>query len=217
MILTALLACNGSTEPDVLPERTSLAPLDDDNRAPTVPVIDGNETPETIVTQSGFDFGRFRWRSHMRGYVAADLVDVWAALQVPDVMADRRFLDDYRVSDQDFRPDVDHSFVFDCELDRSGRAFEFDITWLHAVEEGTLDDPQLVIATWELTEGPDILPKIEGSLELEQIEPGLTELRGIYHQGAAAAGAGGMERYWEDLHADIIATLDGEDLEEYVD
>lgn len=210
MILSLLLAC--SPEAPLLPERTDLVPLEEENRAPSVPAVGDDETPEAITVDSGFDLGGFRWRSHMRGWIHADVQDVWLALREPGVMADRRLLDSWEVTDAQFRPDVDDSYEFACEMAVSGRTFEFGAIWLHTVEAGDVDAPELVVATWEILDGPPFLPNLKGSLELEQIEPGLTEIRGIYHQGAASPGPGKMDQYWEDLYAELLATLAGEPL-----
>lgn len=211
-----LLACSGGSAPDeALPERTFLEPLEEINLAPPVPRAGEDPTPEAIAFTSGFDLGQFHHYSHMRGWVHADAQLVWEALREPDVMVDRRVIDSYIVKNQDFRPDVDFSWVFASDMTIQGREIEFDITWLHTVDQGELEAPELVVARWDMTDGPDFIDRISGSIELEAVEPGLTEIRGIFHMRAFPQGTGSMEQYWKDLHADVLAVLDGEPVSTY--
>jgi hypothetical protein len=41
---------------------------------------------------------------------------------------------------------------------------------------------------------------------------GVTELRGISELRASGREATGMEQYWQDLHADLVAFVEGDPL-----
>lgn len=215
-LLLVLTACGGGSQDAATPP-TPFVPLDVDNRAPAPPPDGFDRTPEAIALTSGFDVSGFQFWTHARGWIHADLEDVWAALRVYDVMADRRVLDSYQVTDEGFRSDVDYSYrmanVMTVPFAPPNQSeLEFDLTWLHGVLDGDLEQPDRVLVRWDKTDGAAFIDRLSGSIELEQVEPGVTEIRGVSYLRAARSDASTMEQYWQDLHADIVAVTDGEPL-----
>lgn len=212
-MLVFLLACG--TEPTDLPiEAGQLDPLEDDNRAPQVPADGADTWPERVVFVSGFDEEADQHWTHARAWVHADVAPIWAALTELDVMADRRAVDSYELTAVDHREGFDHSYAVDNRV-QDLVAIQFELTWLHLRTEGTAAAPERVLARWDKTDGTPFIDRLSGSVELIQTEPGLTELSCISHLRATGRDATGMEQYWQDLHADVLATLAGDPLPAY--
>ncbi len=194
-MLLFLLACGGpATEVD-FGDPALLVPLEDDNRAPA--------TDGPVVFVSGFDEAADQYWTHARSRIEADTSAVWLALRDLDVMADRRAVDTYSLADEGHLPEFDFSFVVANETVEI-ITLRFDLTWVHELQAGTMEAPEHVLARWDKTDGTPFIDRLSGSVELVDVD-GSTELRGISQLRASGRDATGMEQYWQDLHADLVA------------
>ncbi len=205
-----LAACAPTAEPGQ-EDGPQLVALEEDNRAPELDPADG----EALELTSGFDAANLQYWTHMRALVAAEPDAIWEALRTPEVMADRRVLVDWEVVDEGHVPEVDFSFAIDNEMSIEFANIGFELTWLHEEQASTEAGPTFVMARWDKTAGPPFIDKLSGSLEIESIGPGLSELRGISHLRSVRRDTGAMEQYWTDLHDEIAALLAGDPLPVY--
>jgi hypothetical protein len=183
-----------------------LMPLEEARVDPPSPT-DGDPHPEEVRLISG-ETSRFEF-AHARGYVHASLPDVFAALQTPEVVIDRRGVDRYSVT-HDVEPDYPVSFVVHNEVD-DVITVEFDVTWRMGIVEGGNDTPMLVAATFSKTWGTTIIGILRGSILARYVEPEVTELELVEHLDAPG-GIGPVVAYLQDVHANVVAHVRGEPL-----
>lgn len=209
-MLLLVLGCRPPTPVD-FGDPALLGPLEDLNRAPAIPAEGTDTQPESVVLLSGFDAAADHHWTHARAWVHSDAAATWAALRDLDVMADRRAVDEYRLAAEGVEPDFDFSFVLDHRV-QDLITLQFELTWVHELQEGTADEPSYVVARWDKTDGTPFIDLLSGTVEIRAVEPDLTELACISHLRASGRDATGMEQYWRDLHADILAHLAGRPL-----
>lgn len=213
VVLAALIAGCTPPEPVDFGDPDQLAPLEDVNLAPEVPGQPGDPFPEQLAFASGEDLEADRYWAHARGWVHADCADVWAALRVHEVMVDRRSVDEWTV-ESDVLPEFDFSFVVHNTV-HDFLTVNFDLTWVHEVQVGDLSVPERVVVRWDKTDGTGFIDLLSGSMVLHRIDGGLCELEAIEHLRAAREDETTLVQYLTDLHADVVATVQGQPLPDY--
>ncbi len=201
--LLAVLAC--TAEPDfVVPE--GLEALED-NLA-TLPA-DGSETLDVVSGQAD----DYAW-VHAMGYVHAPIEDVWAALQDTDVVMDRRAITSWSRVD-DTNADYDVSFTLHHVVEDI-ITVEYDLEWRESLLLITPEEGEEVVACrYEKVDGTELIALIVGSLLLHKVDEQTTSLELVEHMAAPQDPEDRMVRYVEDLHLDMVAFVNGDDLPDY--
>lgn len=202
-VALSLWAC---ARPEVVGFPSELAPLEE-NRAPW-PVPSGGSFPEEVEVVSGGDDAL--WWAHARGYVDAPAAEVWRHLRDPEVDVDRREVDEWEVT-ADTVPRFDDSYTIHCVV-HDVLTVEYDLTWVHELQEGTEDAPRRVVAQWSKTDGTAFIELLEGTVVLEPEDDGTTRLEYVEHMKAALRDDATIARYLSDLHASLVAAAAGEPL-----
>lgn len=190
MLSLLLLACGSPTPVDF---GFALSPLQDCSAPP----IAGQ-----LSVVSGEDQAADRFWAHARGRVDAAPLDVWTALQDLEVIADRREVDVYglRLADEAF----DRAFHVDNEVNDIVTV-RYELTWVHEIQAGTEAAPERVVIRWDKTDGTPFIDLLSGSIELDALDDGTTELRMVQHLRAAARDEATIEAYLADLFDDVSA------------
>ncbi len=202
IVVTTLSAC-GPTETAFPP---GIAPLEEN-------LVPPGEAPwpEVVEVVSG-EAEEHAW-AHGRGAVHAALPRVWQAFQEPDVVVDRREVDEWDVTFAT-EPDMDFGMVVH-QIVRQLVTAEYDVTWRHLVVEGSVEDPELVALRWQKTEGFSLIRILRGSVLLREVAEGVTEIDVIAHLGAPQTDEEMLHAFLVDLHADVVAFVHGEPLPVY--
>lgn len=193
----ALLACRHEEVP--FPSR--LEPLEP-NRAdwpqPT------SERPDVV---SGGDSDL--WWAHSRGYVLAPPAAVWAALDDPEVVVDRREVDAWEV-EEGVLPEFPRSWRIHHVVNDIVTV-DFDLTWAFELHAGTEEAPERVVARWDKTDGTSFIDILTGTLTIEADpqDPGRTRLSAEEHLKASLRDDETIAIYLRDLHAAIVAASHG--------
>lgn len=206
----ALLLVGCKKDQDDFEIPNDLAPLEDVNLAPQVPADGADTTPEAIVFASGES--DLYW-AHARAYVKADVATTWAALQEIDVDVDRREVDEWTMSDNP-DPAYDTSYIIHNVV-HDIITVEYDITWAHEVQEGTVADPTLAMAFWSKTDGSPVIELLRGTAVLREVEPGVTEVEFIQHLAAALRDEATIVSYLQDLYDDLVDEVHERPLQEF--
>lgn len=203
LLAAVLLAgCFGS---ETTPFPEGLEPLEETNlAAPGDP-----DYPEELVMVRGM--GAARTPSvHAIGYVRRPIADVWEGLRDPDVGADRRTFASWSAT-HDVEPEYDYSYVIHSVIENL-ITVEYDVTWRHGVVEGTLEEPTLVAVRYQKTEGSTVIMRLEGSVLLTAVEPGVTEVQIIEYLRAVESGHGNIEAFLQDMFAELVLRSNGQEL-----
>jgi len=199
--------CFGDEETPFPP---GLEPLEE-NVAPAPEPRDGEPFPEELVMVR--EFAPYTPRTHAihaRGYVHAPIADVWEALRDPDVGADRRVFSSWSTT-PDVEPEYDYSYVIHSEITQV-IVVEYDVTWRHGVVEGTLDAPTLVSARYQKTSGSTAISDLQGSIQLTELESGVTEIAIVEYLRAVASDHGNIEAFLSDMFAELVILSHGGEL-----
>jgi hypothetical protein len=203
-VALTLLACGKPADIDFPSE---LAPLEE-NQAPWPSPTEETEFPETLEIVSGGDSNL--WWAHARGYVQAPADEVWAHLRDPDTDVDRREVDEWEVTDGTV-PRFDDSYTIHCTV-HDLLTVQYDLTWVHELQAGTVDAPERVVAQWDKTDGTQFITLLAGSLVLEPEEDGVTRVEYVEHLTASLRDDETIAQYLSDLHASLVAVAHGEPL-----
>jgi hypothetical protein len=197
------LAC-GKPDPVEFPDE--LAPLEE-NKASWPSPVDG-ALPETVDIVAGGDDSLY-W-AHARGYVLAPASEVWEHLRDPDTDVDRREVAEWEVTD-DTEPRFDDSYTIHCTVNNV-ITVDYDLTWVHELQDGTEAAPERVVAQWSKTDGTSFIELLEGTVVLEPEGAGVTRLEYVEHLRAALRDEETIAQYLSDLHASLVAVAHGEPL-----
>ncbi len=208
VVVLGTTGCFG-TEVTEFPD--GLEPLDVNELAPPEGTAD-DPYPEEFVLE-GIDGGRYDTVLG-RGYIQADIRDVWAAYRDPAVGADRRTSPDWTTTPlEDPMYDATylvHHITYDIVT------VEWDVTWRHGLVEGTDEAPEVVAMRWQKTDGSTLISTIDGSIVLRPTADGsATEVELAYHANATGAGLDSYLRYMQDVFDDAVAVTHGEALPTY--
>lgn len=196
--LLLALACNGPVEDTALP--SDLAPLAKN-------VADWPQGDAEAIVIVGGASDDVDW-AHARAYVHGDVDQVWAALQDDDVVIDRRKVESWTV-ERDTRPEYAESFELSLVVP-DVLTVEYDYAWWG----DELPDGRLAMRG-EKVDGTPFISRMETSVVLEQVAPGVTSLEMVEELEAAQRGFDVLEEYWADFFTDVVATVHGEPLPEY--
>lgn len=208
MILAALLACHRD-EPVVLPDPDALAPLDAVNLAPELSPGEDGLHPEEITFASGEREDKLYW-AHAKAYVHETPDVVWGCLRQTDVVVDRREVDEWS-SEADPEPEFDDSLLIHNTV-HDIITVDYDLLWLHEVQEGTLDAPTAVAIQWQKVEGSNVIELLIGTALLSDEEDGTTRLELEEHFKAALRDEETIVSYLDDLYASVVACAHDEPL-----
>jgi len=210
LLALALVACHfhlGKDGDDSSLVLTGLEPLEDENLASAPQGSSSEPYPEEIEIVTG-DADDYAW-AHARAYVHQDVATTWAAFANPDVVVDRRRVDEWTVADD--VADYDVSFLI-ANTSHDIIDVEFDLTWIEGATAGSADDPEEVGIRWSKTGGSDLVKVLDGSAQLLPADDGVTEVQLIEHLDTPGSGSEDIQAYFEDLYASVLASVAGEDL-----
>jgi hypothetical protein len=204
LVLLGLAACGPS---DGIDFPDTLGPLEA-NRAPR---IEGEGYPEVIVFAAGKDDGTY-W-AHGRAYVHGTVDDVFAALQRPAVLVDRREVDAYDVT-WDTEPAYEVSLTLQQTVE-DVLTIEYDTTWVMERQDVDVSGTTRAAAQWDKTDGTQFIDLLAGSLVVTSPTPGVSELELVAWMEATLRDEETLKSYQRDLHADIVAAVAGSPLPSY--
>ena len=209
----ALTACNLH----VTPPPPDCSPLDVVNKA-TPPAPTGGSYPESIniVDQDEKDGVGYSW-AHGQGYVLAPLAAVWAALQMPAVVADRRQLksDGWVILQSNVDPKADWSFNLQCTTSPStGLTFPYNVAWRGAHTAGTATVPTAAAVCGDLTQsgtfaGANLMSILSDSIVLTAVSEGVTQYSVIRHRGPLSDSGANCKQYVLDVYNSVVAQVHG--------
>jgi len=183
-----------------------LEPIAEVNEAP-LPTSVGDALPEALEVVTGEAEGG-GYYAHARGYVRAPIDAVRAALGTPEVVANRRRINTYEVTEAT-EPEYDASFTLHAVV-HSTITVRFDVAW----RLGALDDGAYA-ARWQLTRGPAFIDGNEGSVVLEALDDETTLVSLMHVLDAPRNSEGKVAQTLEDLHASLAAAARNEPLPTY--
>ena len=210
-LVPLLAACHGGKVDTASVVPTGLEPIEDKNLADAPGAKDGDDYPEelNLVGGEGDDYD---W-AHGRGYLHGSVSDVWAALATPEVVVDRRRVQEWTV-ETDVDPDYDVSFVLH-ETSHDIVTVEFDVTWIQGRLAGEEDAPTSVGGRWTKTDGTDLVYLLQGSVLLDEVEAEVTEIQLIEHLSTPGSDSSDIELVLNGLFDSLKATIHGEPLPTY--
>src|SRR5262249_49093113 len=112
---------------------------------------------------------------HARAFVHAPVSAVWAAMQNGDVTADRKAITSWTTQPLN-DPMYDVSYVTHIVV-VNVITVEYELTWRQSMVEGTDEAPTRVLIGWQKTWGSTAIPTLQGSGELREVAPGVTEIQ----------------------------------------
>ena len=188
-----------------------LEPLEATNTAPLPAAVAGDEHPETINFVTGVT-PDYYW-VHGRAYVHASIVAVWSAMHDPETCVDRRKVAMWTttpITD----PMYDVSFLIHNVV-HDALTLEFDVTWRESVVDGPRDNPNVVSARFQKTDGTDIISLLAGSAIATRIDDQTTQLDFIEHLQSLGGSVDIPRSYLADYYASIVARAHGRPLPTY--
>ncbi|MEL6349667.1 MAG: hypothetical protein AAFV53_41570 [Myxococcota bacterium] len=184
-----------------------LAPLDQENEA-RWPA----DAAQAIDTEAG-EADDFTW-AHARGYVHAPIADVYTCLQDDRINVDRREVARWSRVD-DVEDGYEHSYRLDIEVENIIN-LSFSDTWRHgSTRDEETDEILLTISASQLTEGNPYMRAIRGSIVAEVHAPGVTSLDIVQQQDVTLPDLERMQRALTDMHAEVVACVNGQPLPSY--
>jgi hypothetical protein len=202
--LFLIAGCGWSEGPLMWP---GLEPVEDVNRA-ELPGTEDDPHPETIGVARGEE-PDYEW-VHARGWVRAPIEVVWAAIQDPEVLVDRRRVDEWWV-EHDVDPDIPVSFLM-TNVVHDVITLGFDQLWRQAHVEGSRESPKSVWARSDLVSSNLLMTTLRTSIVLKSTSSQVTEVQLIRQIKVVAAGGDDAEQYLRDLYQSILARVRGRSL-----
>lgn len=186
-------------------------PIDKECRAAAPAPKNGDEHPEELVLENGWEKG-YSW-VHGHAYVHANIKDTWDCMRERDVCADRRAVYSWEAEDNVEEGYAD-SYVIHNEV-HDTIVVNFDVTWRHDPLEGTVDDPQVVAARYQKTWGTEFIDLLSGSVIATKIDEDTTDLQIMEHIVAARDSVDKILQYETDYYANVLACVRGEPAPQY--
>ena len=177
------------------------------------PAPEGSDYPEAIVVVEG-ETEEYAW-AHGRAYLHAPPQKVWKALQVADVVVDRRAVDEWG-----FEEGIDPAFEASFRVNNIVHdvvTVEFDVDWRLGRQLDEDDEVVLLAARFAKTDGTPFISLLEGSIVGWPVEEGIMELEIVDRVQAAQGGSEPIASYLNDLYADLHAWVHDAPLVEYGD
>jgi hypothetical protein len=172
-------------------------------------------TPEGMAERLAFAVGEkdeYVW-AHARGFIHAPIARVWEAMKDPEVVADRRQVDELSF-ELEIEPEYDHSFVVHNVV-HAVQDVRFDVTWRQGVVEGEREDPRVVAIRFQKTDGSTAIYLMEASIVLRRVDDAITELSAAEHLDAFVRDIEQIQSQLGDIHASVVARVHGEPLPTY--
>jgi hypothetical protein len=204
--VTSLLLAAACTSDVASPFPPGLEPLEDVTTAPPAGTA-SDPHPESLALEEGQDDDS-NW-VHATGYVHGSVKDVWDALAVADVLADRHHIDSYTASPGGESYDV--SWVLHYTI-KNVVTVQFDLTWREGAVSGTKDAPTAVSAVYAKTYGSSLVKLMKGSIEVKAIDASTSQLFFAQHMSATSTSADNIALWTRDLFANVVAHVHGQPL-----
>jgi hypothetical protein len=207
-----LPGCSGGGVPGIFKDKevvfpAGLEPLE----TSTAPAPEGEGYPEELSLVNG-ESDDYIW-AHGRGYLQTTVGEVWNALQIEEVLVNRRAVDEWTFA-SDVDPDFDASFrVHNVVHDVV--TVEFDVDWRMGSEQEGEETHETLGVRFAKTEGTVFITLMEGSIVAWPVEDGVVELELVWHLRAAQEEVSQMTNFMEDLFGEVRATVHGEALPSY--
>ena len=207
-----LLGCSGGDGPGIFKDKevvfpAGLEPLE----TSTAPAPEGEGHPEELALVNG-ESDDFIW-AHGRGYLQTTVGEVWDALQIEEVLVNRRAVDEWT-----FTSDVDSDFEASFRVHNVVHdvvTVEFDVDWRMGSEKEGEETHETLGVRFAKTEGTVFITLMEGSIVAWPLEDGVVELELVWHLRAAQEEVSQMTNFMEDLFGELRATVHGEALPSY--
>ncbi|HEY3355625.1 MAG TPA: hypothetical protein VGQ83_20405 [Polyangia bacterium] len=182
------------------------------NPAEYPPAEGTDQYPEKYGTMLSGKTDTYSWAG-LKGYIHAPIEAVWAALQDPDTVADRRKVDKY-VATLNVETGYDVSFrlantVYDIIT------VEFEVTWRQSHIDGTLEAPLAVAANYQKTWGSSVMELLAGSVALKKIDDNTTAFECLEYIAAIMSADESVQSYQPDLYNSVKAKAHGDPLPTY--
>lgn len=197
------LACTSDVATDFPP---GLAPLEDVGTVPPAGTP-ADPHPETLALDKGSD-DESNW-VHAAGYVHASVKDVYAALAIPDVVADRHHVNKYAVTTNVEPYDV--SFRLHYTINNIVTV-EFDVTFREGRVTGTAEAPTAVSIVYAKTYGSNLVNTMKGSIEVRRVDDGTSEIVFAQRMIATQTSADNIALWTNDIFASVVAQVHGKPL-----
>ncbi len=207
LLCLAVAGCGWHGGPLIWP---GLEPLEETNQA-RLPGTPDDPYPERLNVVTG-EQSDYEW-AHARGWIRAPVGEVWRALQDPEVLVDRRRVDEWEVEEDD-EHQVPVSFMMHHTV-RDVITLRFSQLWRQAHVLGDFESPETVWIRGDLHTPNILLSKLRTGVVLETAAGNITEIQMIRHLDAFAAGAEDAEQYLRDLYETTLARVRGEPLPEW--
>ena len=193
-----LLCCAPTSEPQTFP--AGLQPLEElEVECPSITAA----SPE-LASGEAEDFA---W-THGCWVFDATLDDVYLALQDTEVAVDQRSVDEWSREDN-VEPEYEVSFALQNTV-YDIITVEFETTWRAGrLSETDKDTPTTIGARYQMTEAPNVITLLEGSVYAAALSSGGVEVQIIDHLDALQGGTDITSLKVQDLFADIEAHIEG--------
>jgi hypothetical protein len=202
------LGCIGGNEESPFPP--GLEPLEE-NTAPDPESTPDDPYPEvvSIVHDDGLDYS---W-AHARGFIKAPTSAVWAAMQEPLTVADRRRTDE-QLYEFGVEPEYEFSFLTHYVVNDLVTV-EWDEVWRFGAIEGPKDAPVFGLARFQKIYGSSFIDLLEGSMIVYEIDENTSEVQFIEHLDALMTGSDTVAGYMGDLYESVKERAHGRPLPVY--
>jgi hypothetical protein len=171
----------------------------------------GDPYPERIELAFGTE-ADFTWVNG-HGYVHAPLSAVWAALQDPEVLVDRRKVAVWTFERREVTPAGSSLRIRNTVRDLI--TVEIELTWRQGIVEGTAQAPLVVSAVYRKTAGTKVVRLMFGSVVARKVSDSVTEIELVEQIDAITRTGELAATYNRDLFESIAARAKGLPLPRY--
>lgn len=171
----------------------------------------GDAHPETISVVTG-ETKDYVW-VEAKAYVHASIASTWEAMRTPEVCVDRRHVATWTVT-ENVEQGYDYSFLIHNTINNV-ITLEEDLTWRQSHIEGSLEDPDTVVAVYQKTNGSDFISLDAASFIARKVDSTTTSLELVGQLNAVGSGIPDEESYIRDYYASIVARVHGQPLPTY--
>ncbi|TNE88904.1 MAG: hypothetical protein EP330_12895 [Deltaproteobacteria bacterium] len=209
-LVLLLVACQRDVK---TPFPEGLEPLED--MAVEAPAPSGGEDyPETTTSTVG-ESDDYNW-AHVRGYLHANIADVWELMRSDGpAMADRRDIDAWETT-YDVEPEYDLTFVNHVTVNDI-ITLEWDLTYRGDLAGGDVDAPERYAIRFQKTEGSSLIDLQEGSIVLLATDDAVTEFQFIERLKAPQTSTEDPLTYGQDMHETLAVMLAGGAMPDWVE
>lgn len=198
-----VVACTSDVATEFPP---GLAPIEDVGTVPPA-AIATDAHPEALALDKGQDDDS-NW-VHAAGWVHASVKDVYAALAVPDVIADRHNVTTY--SSTMNVEDYEVSFRLHYKIDNIVTV-EFDVTFREGRVTGTADVPTAVSVVYAKTYGSNLVKMMRGSIEVTAVDDHTSKIVFAQRMVATQTNEDNIAKWTQGIFASVVAKVHGQPL-----